>query len=139
MPEPRALLSRSRLKVTLPRLQILEVFDEDTCATPKEIYRMLNRREPRATLPTIYRVLAELNRAGVLDRYGAGHGPAIFALHRDERPVHLVCRVCGTATGIVDRRLKIILGAMAHARGFAMESADVQVRGICTKCLAHPQ
>lgn len=136
MIEPRKLLAHGRLKLTHARLQVLEGFDERTHATPEELYRRLNHDELRIALPTIYRVLAELVRAGVLDRYDLGQGPARYSLHRDERPIHLVCRECGAVAAHLDARLQAALAKMADAADFTIDAIDVRMTGYCRACRA---
>lgn len=90
-------------------------------------------RLPGVSLPTVYSALEALEETGLVRRIAAGRGPALY----DAGPLdhhHLVCRRCGSVTDLdAEPALGPLLTA-AGAGGFAPESAEVVVHGLCARC-----
>ncbi len=133
-----ALLVRHGLRVTRPRLEVLRAFDAHDTLTGEDVYRLLAGAASGISMATIYRVLAELAGARILDRHVLGRGPSVFALHRSGHSVHLACRRCGFVEACDDEHASAALAMVAASRGFVTAEARVVVQGVCIACAASP-
>jgi len=92
------------LRATRARLQILEVLRRtpagDAHVSVEDIYRRLMYAKSNPTMATIYRVLGEFERRGLVARHywRPGQGAALFELMRRQRHDHLVCVESGKVT-----------------------------------------
>ena len=90
-------LRRAGLKVTMPRLKILEILDGVAShhLSAEDIYkRLLDLREDIG-LATVYRVLTQFEAAGLVTRHPFEGGTAVFELNRGDHHAHVVCVDCG--------------------------------------------
>jgi Fe2+ or Zn2+ uptake regulation protein len=124
------------LRVTPQRLAIARVLRElGGHVTAEAVFGEVGRRMPGVSLPTVYATLELIEQLGLARRVEAGTGAAVYDV-RVEDHGHVVCRRCGAIADLdapVDRAA--LLGT-ARAAGFAPDSADVVVRGLCASCRA---
>jgi Fe2+ or Zn2+ uptake regulation protein len=108
--------------------------------TAEEIRAALAGRLPGVNLPTIYRTLAFLRAAGLVQELRVGDGPVRYeAAAPDERHPHLVCRACGRIEHVEAARLAATLAAAAAERGYAADDLDVVAYGTCGACASAPR
>src|SRR2546425_12473318 len=90
-------LKASGLKATLPRLKILEIFQNSPVRhlTAEDVYKILITENMDVGLATVYRVLTQFEQAGLLSRNHFETGKAIFELNEGSHHDHLVCLDCG--------------------------------------------
>ena len=76
-------LKSSGLKATLPRIKILEVFQQTAQRhmTAEDVYKVLLAEGSDIGLATVYRVLMQFEQAGILSRNHFEAGKAVFACH----------------------------------------------------------
>ena len=121
-------------RVTSQRLVIHAALRElGRHATADEVLNAVSPRLPSVSLPTIYATLELLEELGVVRRVQAGPGPALWD-PRTEAHHHLVCRRCGTVEdveGDVDAAPPL---AAARRAGFAPETVELVVSGLCARC-----
>ena len=86
-------LKKAGLKVTLPRLRILELLE--TSDTPhlsaEDIYRKLMNAGEEVGLATVYRVLTQFEQAGICIRHNFEEGHALYELTPTQHHDHMVC------------------------------------------------
>jgi len=94
------------LKVTTPRLRILNLFETSPVRhmTAEEVYRQLSKDGIDVGLATIYRVLTQFEQAGLLERHHFEGGRAVFELKQGGHHDHLVCLQCGRVRNSSIRR-----------------------------------
>jgi Fur family ferric uptake transcriptional regulator len=97
-------LRNAGLKVTLPRLKILEMLEHSTTRhlSAEEIYRQLKETGEDIGLATVYRVLTQFETAGLVTRHHFEGGHAVFELERGHHHDHMVCVRCGHVTEFED-------------------------------------
>ena len=108
-------LKKAGLKVTLPRLRILELLehDEKTHLSAEEIYRRLIGAGEEVGLATVYRVLTQFEQAGICIRHNFEEGHAVYELTPSDHHDHMVCLETGkviefTDNVIEERQKKIV-------------------------------
>jgi len=125
---------RSGMKVTHQRTETFrEVASSDEHPDAETVYQRVRGRVTGISRDTVYRTLATLESEGLLARTGALGGPARYDANMD-RHHHFVCTVCGTIRDFTSRELDDLpVPKTVKAMG-SVESAQVQVRGICLSC-----
>ena len=85
-------LRNAGLKVTHPRLRILELLDQarPRHMTAEDIYKQLLADGEEIGLATIYRVLTQFEAAGLVLKHNFEGGTAIYELDRGEHHDHMV-------------------------------------------------
>ncbi len=128
-------LKSAGLKVTLPRLRILEILGRhpNRHHTAEDIYRLLLQNGEDIGVATIYRVLTQCEQAGLVARLQT-EGPAMFELNRENHHDHFVCTRCGLVEefhdGIIEERQRKI----AARADYEIVDHSMVLYGICADC-----
>ena len=128
-------LKSSGLKVTLPRIKILEVFQKTRLRhmTAEDVYKVLLAEGSDVGLATVYRVLMQFEQAGILSRNHFETGKSVFELNEGQHHDHLVCMDCGRVEEFFDAEIEKRQKAVAHARGFELQEHALSLYAECTK------
>lgn len=128
-------LKSSGLKATLPRIKILEVFQQaaQRHMTAEEVYKILLNEGSDIGLATVYRVLMQFEQAGLLSRNHFEAGKAVYELREDEHHDHLVCLDCGHVEEFHDPEIEKRQHAVAKAKGFLIADHALSLYANCTK------
>ena len=86
-------LREAGLKVTLPRIRILEIFEEsvDRHLSADEVYKKLVEAGDEVGLATVYRVLTQFESAGILLKQNFENGHSVYELTPNDHHDHMVC------------------------------------------------
>ena len=97
-------LKKAGLKVTLPRLRILEILEDGDKAhlSAEEIYRRLIDAGEEVGLATVYRVLTQFEQAGICIRHNFEEGHAVYELTPSDHHDHMVCLDTGDVIEFTD-------------------------------------
>ena len=119
MSEPKDLKDMG-LKATLPRLRILDLFENTDVRhlTAEDVYRLLMKEGMDIGLATIYRVLTQFEQAGLLVRHHFESGKAVYELNQGGHHDHLVCLQCGRVEEFFDDEIEKRQKKIATERGF---------------------
>ncbi len=128
-------LKSSGLKATLPRIKILEVFQNSTQRhlTAEDVYKILLGEGADVGLATVYRVLMQFEQAGLLSRNHFEAGKAVFELNAGQHHDHLVCLTCGRVEEFFDAEIEKRQRSVAHSRGFELQDHALSLYAVCTK------
>ena len=128
-------LKSTGLKATLPRLKILEVFQnaKQRHMTAEDVYRVLLEDRSDIGLATVYRVLMQFEQAGLLLRSQFESGKAVYELNLGQHHDHLVCLSCGRVEEFFDAEIERRQRAVAQERGFALQEHALALYAQCTK------
>ncbi len=123
------------LKATLPRLKILNLFEnsEQRHLTAEEVYKILLGEGMEIGLATIYRVLTQFEQAGLLIRHHFESGKAVFELNQGGHHDHLVCIQCGHVEEFFDAEIERRQAKIAKDRGFAIHEHSLQLYADCVR------
>ncbi|KVE27960.1 Fur family transcriptional regulator [Burkholderia singularis] len=121
------------LKATLPRLKILEIFQQSPVRhlTAEDVYRNLLYEELDIGLATVYRVLTQFEQAGLLSRSNFESGKAVFELNEGSHHDHLVCLDCGRVEEFFDAEIESRQQMIAKERGFKLQEHSLAMYGSC--------
>jgi Fur family ferric uptake transcriptional regulator len=128
-------LKSSGLKATLPRIKILEVFQqsERRHLTAEDVFKALMADGSDIGLATVYRVLMQFEQAGLLTRSNFESGKAVFELNEGQHHDHLVCLTCGRVEEFFDPEIEARQRAVAVARGFELQEHSLALYASCTR------
>lgn len=121
------------LKVTLPRMKILEILETSSKRhlSAEDIYKVLLDAGEEIGLATIYRVLTQFEGAGLVLRHHFETGQAVFELQRGKHHDHLICVKCGKIVEFVDESIESKQREIAKKNGFEISDHSLIIYGIC--------
>jgi Fur family ferric uptake transcriptional regulator len=116
-------LRKAGLKITSPRLKVLEILEtsEERHLSAEAIYRALLDSGEELGLATVYRVLTQFERAGLVSRHNFEGGTAVFELADRTHHDHMVCLDSGRVVEFYDERIEEIQREIASRHGFEIE------------------
>ncbi len=123
------------LKVTLPRIKILEMLERSATRhlSAEDIYRNLMTEGEDIGLATVYRVLTQFEAAGLVTRHHFEGGHAVFELERGQHHDHLVCIKCGIVEEFEDEMIEKRQRDRARELGFKMTEHSLIIYGECLR------
>jgi Fur family ferric uptake transcriptional regulator len=133
-------LRKAGLKVTLPRLKVLEILEtsERRHMSAEDVYKALLEMGEEIGLATVYRVLTQFEGAGLVSRLSIEGGHAVFELEDGEHHDHLFCVRCNRIEEFFDEVIEQRQKAIAKEKGFEMTDHSLYIYGICKKCQKEP-
>lgn len=120
--EQRQELRKAGLKVTLPRLKILEILEnrETRHLSAEEIYRELLNLGEDIGLATVYRVLTQFETAGLIKRHNFEGGHSVFELDDGAHHDHMVCIESGDVVEFINDEIEQLQHDVAKAHNFEL-------------------
>ena len=115
-------LREAGLKVTLPRLKILEILDDSRLRhmSAEDIYKQLLQLGEDIGLATVYRVLTQFESAGLVTRHNFEGGHSVFELDDGEHHDHMVCIDSGDVIEFVSEEIERIQHEIAEKHGYEL-------------------
>ena len=128
-------LRKAGLKVTLPRLKILEILEGSNTRhlSAEDIYRILLESHEDIGLATVYRVLTQFEAAGLVTRHHFEDGMAVFELNQGTHHDHIVCLDCGRVEEFMDSGIEARQTAVAHKLSFTISDHSLILYGHCQR------
>jgi Fe2+ or Zn2+ uptake regulation protein len=124
------------LRVTRPRLAVLDVLTEGGHLEVEEVTRRVRDRLDSVSTQGVYDVLGALSRAGLARRVEPAGSPARYEARASDNHHHIVCRGCGAIEdvdcGVGER--PCLEPTPGH--GFELDEAEVTFWGLCPACQA---
>ncbi len=129
-------LRKAGLKVTVPRLKILELLENsaEKHVSAEDIYKALMGSGDEVGLATVYRVLTQFEAAGLVNRHNFEGGQSVFELADDKHHDHIVCVKCNKVEEFVDDVIEQRQDAIAEKMGFEITDHALNIFGICKDC-----
>jgi Fur family ferric uptake transcriptional regulator len=120
--EQRQELRKAGLKITLPRLKILEIFEHANHRhlSAEDIYKDLLQSDEEIGLATVYRVLTQFESAGLVTRHNFEGGHSVFELDDGEHHDHMVCVESGEVVEFFSEEIEALQRKMADEHGFEL-------------------
>jgi len=128
-------LRKAGLKVTVPRLKILEILANSPVRhkSAEDIYKLLLQSNEDIGLATVYRVLTQFEAAGLVSRHHFENGMAVFELNEGVHHDHIVCLDCGHVQEFIDEGIEERQQAVAAKQGFAIQDHSLILYGHCKR------
>ena len=120
--EQRHELRKAGLKITLPRLKILEILENASNRHPsaEDIYKDLLDSGEEIGLATVYRVLTQFEAAGLVTRHNFEGGHSVFELDDGEHHDHMVCVETGEVIEFFSEEIERLQHEIAEEHGFEL-------------------
>ena len=129
-------LRKAGLKVTTPRLKILEIMEgsHGHHLSAEDIYKRLLEAGDDVGLATVYRVLTQFEEAELVIKHHFEGGHFVYELNEGEHHDHLVCVKCGYVEEFVDDIIEARQEIIAQKANFKMTDHSLNIYGICQRC-----
>lgn len=120
-------LKKAGLKVTLPRVKILQILENagDLHLSADDVYRTLLEQGEDVGLATVYRVLTQFETAGLVARHHFEAGTAVFELAKGEHHDHMICLETGKVVEFVDPVIEKRQHEIAAEHGYEIEDHNL--------------
>lgn len=120
--EQRQELRKAGLKITLPRLKILEILENanNRHLSAEDIYKDLLDSGEEIGLATVYRVLTQFEGAGLVTRHNFEGGHSVFELDDGEHHDHMVCVDSGDVIEFTSDEIERLQHEIADKHGFEL-------------------
>ncbi len=129
-------LKSAGLKVTLPRLKILEVLEksQNHHLSAEDIYRALIEQHEEVGVATIYRVLTQFEESGIVNKLNFENNLSVYELSNVEHHDHLVCVKCNEIVEFQDDVIESHQLQIAKQYGFQLTDHALYLYGLCRSC-----
>ena len=126
-------LKQAGLKATLPRLKVLEVLQgaQDDHLSAEDIYQRMLTYGNNVGLATVYRVLTQFEKAGLVIRHNFDTGHSVFELSSEDHHDHLQCITCGRIVEFFNQNLEDLKQQIASDEGFSLRDHSLILYGAC--------
>lgn len=124
-------IKNAGLKVTLPRMKILELLEssDDRHLKAEDIYKILLDSGEEIALATVYRVLTQFETAGLITRHHFDGGHAVFELNDSDHHDHLIDIDTGRVVEFYDDVIENRQKEIAKQHGFTITAHTMVLYG----------
>ncbi len=124
-------IKNAGLKVTLPRMKILELLESsaERHLKAEDIYKLLLDSGEEIALATVYRVLTQFEAAGLVTRHHFDGGHAVFELNDGDHHDHLVDLDSGEVVEFFDEVIEERQKAIAKKYNFTITGHTMVLYG----------
>jgi Fur family peroxide stress response transcriptional regulator len=130
-----SMLRRSGKRITPQRIAILETIRRGAGhLDASEIYRLSKLEAPNLSLSTVYRTIALLKDAGLVEELRLGEDHHHYELRADDGHHHLVCQSCGRVVEFDCPFSEALLCNLGAEHGFEITDARLSLTGYCLDC-----
>ena len=129
-------LRKAGLKVTLPRLKVLEILEntKQRHLSAEDVYKALLEMGEEIGLATVYRVLTQFEAAGLVSRLSIDGGHAVFEIEDGTHHDHMLCVRCNAIEEFTDETIEERQRVIAAEKGFEMTDHSLYIYGVCKQC-----
>jgi len=136
MPTESQDLKDAGLKITLPRIKILQILDSEGVhhVSAEDVYKLLLSNGEEIGLATVYRVLTQFEQADLVTRHNFEGGHSVFELSSEDHHDHIVCVRCGRVEEFKDEEIERRQNQVAEKLGFELTDHNLNMYGLCPGC-----
>lgn len=134
MPITNQDLRKAGLKVTLPRIKILELLENssDHHLSAEDIYKTLLEQGEDVGLATVYRVLTQFEAAGIIERHHFENNHSVFEIMQQDHHDHMVCQSCNKVVEFTNPVIESEQHKVAENLGFTLTGHSLNLYGYCS-------
>jgi Fe2+ or Zn2+ uptake regulation protein len=132
--DAETLLREAALRVTRPRLAVLDVVRERPHADTDTIIGAVRSRLGAVSHQAVYDVLRALTDAGLVRRIQPAGSVARYEARVGDNHHHVVCRSCGAVADVDCATGEVPCLTASDDNGFAIDEAEVVYWGRCATC-----
>lgn len=131
-------LKEQGLTETTPRLAVLKAMEANKSChmSADDIYRYLFEQDHLLPMSTVYRVLAQFEQVGIVERHSfdAERTKHVYELNDDEHHDHMICIKCRSVHEFVDSEIESRQVVIAKGLGFELTDHSLNLYGVCAEC-----
>jgi len=134
-----AMLREQGKRITPQRRLLLRIIEEShEHLNAEQIYLRAKREDPRLSLSTVYRTLAVLKEAGLVEQryFARDHQREYFESPRTPEHYHFTCIGCGRVIEFETPRMQQLKLELQENQAVQVTHACVCLEGYCADCLA---
>jgi Fur family transcriptional regulator, ferric uptake regulator len=130
-------LRSAGLKSTAPRKLILDIIrsSHSRHLTVEDVYRQIQHHGSDVGLATVYRVLSQLEGAGLLSRNAFDGGRVVYELNEGHSHDHLICLGCGRVDEFKSDVIDAVQQEIAAMQGYRLTDHRLALYGQCPDCV----
>jgi Fur family transcriptional regulator, ferric uptake regulator len=115
-------LRKVGLKVTLPRVKILQILEsaQEPHMSAEDVYKALMEAGEDVGLATVYRVLTQFEGAGLVERHNFDGGHSVFEIDRGDHHDHMVCMKTGQVIEFTNEKIEQLQYEIAEQYGYEL-------------------
>lgn len=115
-------LRKVGLKVTLPRVKILQILESapEPHMSAEDVYKALMEVGEDVGLATVYRVLTQFEGAGLVERHNFDGGHSVFEIDRGDHHDHMVCMKTGQVIEFTNEKIEQLQHEIAEQYGYEL-------------------
>ena len=124
-------LRKVGLKVTLPRVKILQILEnsENKHMSAEDVYKALIEGDQDVGLATVYRVLTQFEAAGLVTRHHFEGGHSVFEVDSGDHHDHLVCMETGAVIEFQNDTIERLQEQIAEDLGYELVDHNLVLYG----------
>jgi Fur family ferric uptake transcriptional regulator len=125
-------LKSAGLKVTLPRLKILQILENKKAnhhLTAEDVYKILIDQDEEVGLATVYRVLTQFEAAGLVRRLNFENNISTFELDTGDNHDHIICLATGKVEEFIDPVIEDRIRVIAQEKGYELSWHNLTIYG----------
>lgn len=136
MPGENQELRNAGLKVTLPRVKIMQILEASDARhmSAEDVYKALRDADEDVGLATVYRVLTQFEAAGLVMRHHFEGGHSVFEMMTEDHHDHIVCTKCGKVEEFYDEVIENQQKKQAEMKGYTISDHSLYIYGLCKDC-----
>jgi len=115
-------LKKAGLKVTHPRIKILQIMENEKQRhlSADDVFRCLHEKGDDVGIATVYRVLTQFETAGLIQRHSFDTGPALYELNRGDHHDHMICVDSGEVSEFHNEEIEALQRRIAEDHGYEL-------------------
>ncbi len=120
MPNENQELRKAGLKVTLPRVKILQILEssQDRHLSAEDVFKALLEAGEEVGIATVYRVLTQFEDAGLVESHNFDGGHKVFELCSGDHHDHMVCVESGKVIEFHNEEIERLQEEIAREHGY---------------------
>lgn len=120
MPNQNQELRKAGLKVTLPRVKILQILENSTQRhmSAEDVFKALLDAGEEVGIATVYRVLTQFEDAGLVESHNFDGGHKVFELDSGDHHDHMVCVESGKVIEFHNEEIERLQDEIARKHGY---------------------
>jgi Fe2+ or Zn2+ uptake regulation protein len=127
-------LRAAELRVTRPRIAVMEAVHSNPHADTETIFGAVRAGLPEVSRQAVYDVLNALTAVGLVRRIQPSGSVARYESRINDNHHHVVCRSCGVIADVDCAVGEAPCLTASEDNGFAIEEAEVIYWGLCAEC-----
>jgi Fe2+ or Zn2+ uptake regulation protein len=115
------------------RATVSALLAHDSHPTAEDLASAVQAQHPDVHQTTIYRILDDLEKLGIVEHTHLGHGPAVYHLAESAHP-HVVCERCGKIIPVDRAAFNALAKQLLTKHDFVIRPGHFAVTGRCRAC-----